>query len=101
GDSRCRGAGESGLSFDGASLEHDIDSNSAAWPDLVRNAGRNVTMRSPRPGVSPSCPEHDGLTSPSGAAVARTRAGDMTRRAADQRTQFGLAGASSTTFRGS
>ena len=53
------GQGESGLPFDGASFEHEscISAVAASFdaPDRI------PTMRSPRPDVSPPCPEHGGL----------------------------------------
>jgi len=88
------GQRESGLPFDGASFEHHI-SVTATSARFGVPCGRCSTLRSPRPGVSSSCPEHDGLTSLFGTVVAHTRASDVIKRAAAQRTQFGLAGASS------
>ena len=68
---RCRGAGESGLLFGGASFEPASDQCATARSACPATGGV-FDSRSPRPGVSPSCPEHDGLTSRS----ARRRAGE-------------------------
>ena len=77
GTSTLPGGRGSGLPFDGASFEHE----SCSYATAARLAlpGRHFTLRSPRPGVSPPCPEHGGLASflvgaPSGASPASQRA---------------------------
>ena len=55
------GQGESGLSLSGASLDHA--SCSSAVAACFGASAPDPTSRSPRPGVSPSCPEHGGLAS--------------------------------------
>ena len=63
------GVGDSALPFGGASFEHVSCLSATAASFALR--GRTSTLRSPRPGVSPSCPEHGGLTSISARARAK------------------------------
>jgi len=79
------------LSFDGASIEL-VSSNRATRARFGAASCRSFTVRSPRPDVSPSCPEHGGLASrPVPFLLARARA--AVQRAGDQRAQSRLAGA--------
>ena len=62
------GAGDSALQFGVASFEHASCLSATAASFTLR--GRATTLRSPRPGVSPPCPEHGGLASLSARARA-------------------------------
>jgi hypothetical protein len=68
----------SGLPFDGASFEHE--SCTTATAARLALPGRPTTMRSPRPDVSPPCPEHGGLASLSLYRHFQSRDGDKPQR---------------------